>query len=71
MSAFSSTGSDSLTERELATVLASLRFWQRHLETHRGEIPFADHFDDTITPLTVEEIDDLCERVNCATVPTG
>ena len=52
-------------ERELATVLAALRFWQRHLaQNDDGPINFA-HFDQIVTPLTADEIDDLCERLNC------
>ena len=54
-----------LSDRELATVLAALRHWQQNLADNENEIPVADHFDDQITPLTVEEIDDLCERLNC------
>jgi hypothetical protein len=53
------------TERELATVLAALRYWQQGLSEHGGVIPVAEHFDSTVTPLAIEEIDDLCERLNC------
>jgi hypothetical protein len=52
-----------LTNRELATVLASLRYWQQDLaENEVG--PISEQFFDE-SPLTVEEIDDLCERLNC------
>jgi hypothetical protein len=55
-----------LTDRELATVLAALRYWQQNLANHESESPLvAEHFDDVNTPLTVAEIDDLCERLNC------
>jgi len=65
-----------LSRRELATVLAALRFWQRH--GPKNEDSFFDKieceeqdlldgirtncgkFDD----LSVEEIDALCERLN-------
>jgi hypothetical protein len=57
-----------LSARELATVLAALRYWQQDLERNEEEEDsgpiIADHFDETITPLTVEEIDELCERLN-------
>jgi hypothetical protein len=59
-----------LTDRELATVLAALRYWQHDLvaSLERGEGPIAqDHFDATNTPLSPGEIDDLCERLNCPT----
>jgi hypothetical protein len=52
-----------LTDRELATVLAALRYWQQDLAENDG--PISEHFAD-VTPLSVEEIDDLCERLNCA-----
>lgn len=57
-----------LDARELATVLAALRFWQSR------ETVFASHVSEpleeiatdggTLLPLTVEEIDDLYERLN-------
>ena len=54
-----------LTRRELATVLAALRYWQQDLaENDEGPIS-PDHFDDKVTPLSVAEIDALCERLNC------
>jgi hypothetical protein len=55
-----------LSDRELATVLAALRYWQEDLAKNGDEGPIAvEHFDEANTPLTVEEIDDLCERLNC------
>jgi len=54
-----------LTDRELATVLAALRYWQHDLAQNEEEGPISpDHFDKVIAPLTVEEIDGLCERIN-------
>ena len=54
-----------LTDRELATVLAALRYWQQDLAIS-GEVPICqEHFDDRNTPLTVEDIDELCEHLNC------
>lgn len=55
-----------LTPRELATMLAALRYWQ-YKQT--GEAP-DDDFDDiasdggTIIPLEPEEVDELCEKLN-------
>jgi hypothetical protein len=66
----------SLTRRELATVLASLRFWQRNMDAFVTGIPFADHpwgehpeFDiatdgGTITAMNLDSVDDLCARLN-------
>jgi hypothetical protein len=53
-----------VNSRELATVLAALRRWQRDLAENE-EGPICDYFTDC-TPLTVDEIDDLCERLNSA-----
>lgn len=53
-----------LTSRELATVLAALRSWQQQLP--REGVAFVDgfpHFSDE-TPLSVDEIDALCDRLN-------
>jgi hypothetical protein len=53
-----------IESRELATVLAALRYWQRegiHSGGHEQDIA-ADG--DTIKPLTADEIDALCERLN-------
>ena len=47
------------TARELATILAALRKFQESPSTDTG------HFDEH-SPLTAEEIDALCERLNCA-----
>jgi hypothetical protein len=58
-----------LSERELATVLAALRYWQQDLNENQEDSPISPvHFDIVITPLTVEEIDELCERLNCKPV---
>jgi hypothetical protein len=54
-----------VTERQFHTILAGLRCWQRHIAQH----PI--YVDDDIAsncgevkPLTFEEIDDLCDRLN-------
>ena len=67
-----------LNHRECATVLAALRNWQLTL-TNLGlsdrsskdvakalakDIPSFDHFEDGTKPLTVKQIDALCERIN-------
>lgn len=55
-----------LTDRELATVLAALRYFQQDLTENEDEGPISpDHFTEQITPLSVDEIDALCERLNC------
>lgn len=52
-----------LNKQELATVLAALRFWQSGtIEENRCDF---EHFDSNTTPLDDDEIDDLCERINC------
>jgi hypothetical protein len=53
-----------LTSRELATVLAALRYWQRDLESADEIIDGGEHFSDQL-PLSAAEIDALCERLNC------
>jgi hypothetical protein len=55
-----------LLARELDTVLAALRLWQKqdaHTADYDGAIlEFAEEHGDA---LTNDEIDDLCERINC------
>jgi hypothetical protein len=53
-----------LTSRELATVLAALRHWQQQLA--REGRAFADGFPHFVDeePLSVAEIDTLCDRLN-------
>jgi len=53
-----------LTNRELATVLAALRYWQANLEEDNGAIIKGDMHFETEAPLTAEAIDGLCERLN-------
>jgi hypothetical protein len=52
-----------LSSRELATVLAALRAWQSVIVDNWGMIPNQEHFRDH-APLTCDEIDTLCERLN-------
>jgi hypothetical protein len=55
-----------LSNKELATVLAALRNWQEITSPEGGNKPeelMPDHFADD-EPLTTDEIDELCERLN-------
>ena len=54
-----------LTERELAQLLASLRNWQMDALNEDLAEAFAGHFED-FEPMTDDEIDALCERLNFA-----
>ena len=55
-----------LGARRWRPVLAALRYWQQDLADNEEEGPIdTEHFNETVTPLTVEEIDTLCERLNC------
>ncbi|MCI0457788.1 MAG: hypothetical protein L0Z62_12540 [Gemmataceae bacterium] len=61
-----------LSDRELATVLAALRFWQDEMgpHAHAGGC-YPEHFEGT-QPLDSREIDELCERLNVTReVPHG
>jgi len=56
-----------MNRRELATVLAALRYWQRK---NPGILDTEEYFEIAsdgleIDPLTMDEIDGLCERLNC------
>lgn len=59
-----------LTPRELATVLAALRYWQANVapalpRADRVPAEYADYFDAVdVTPYSIDEIDGLCERLN-------
>ncbi len=55
----------SITERELATILAALRLWQQADEHNRGELQ--DIAGETGVPLSNKEIDTLCQRINSGT----
>ena len=54
-----------LTDREIALVLAALRNWQNDAEDFDMVEVFSGHFED-YEPLSDEEIDDLCQRINFA-----
>jgi hypothetical protein len=55
--------SSKLTYRESSTVLAGLRVVQEMLEENPNAVLEMIHFSDC-DPLTVEEIEDLCARLN-------
>ncbi len=55
----------SITKREHATILASLRLWQEADEHNRGDL--RDIAEEAGVPLSNEEIDVLCERINFST----
>ena len=52
----------SITEREHATILAALRLWQEADEHNKGDL--SDIAEAVGVPLSNEEIDVLCERIN-------
>lgn len=55
-----------LTKQETATVLAALRYWQREgLISSGHEIDIATD-GGTIEPMSKDDIDELCERINCS-----
>ena len=58
-----------LNEREIAQVLAALRNWQVDGLNEDLADTFAGHFEDH-APLSDEEIEALCERINFAS-PAG
>jgi hypothetical protein len=53
-----------LTARELATVLAALRHWQTALPESAGVYEDIATDGCSLEPLTVDEIDELCMRLN-------
>jgi hypothetical protein len=56
---------DTFTDRELATLLAALRLWQASQDYGEDLAPYIGHFEEH-QPLSSLEIDELCERLNCA-----
>jgi hypothetical protein len=53
-----------LDRRELAAVLAALRFWQRKGSLWDGPEREIATDSETLEELSVDEIDSLCERLN-------
>ncbi len=54
-----------VSDREIAHLLAALRNWQTDALNENLTEAFAGHFEEH-EPLTDEEIDSLCERLNFA-----
>lgn len=50
-------------DRELATVLAALRCWQRYGDSTDDDISDVATCDETLLPLSNTEINELCERL--------
>lgn len=57
-----------MNERELATVLAALRYWQRNIIPSRVDSDIRDMAtgNQRLEPLSDDEIDELCEQLNAA-----
>lgn len=57
-----------LTDRELGTVLCSLRLLQRVVPLGRVDADLIDIATDggELTPLDVDEIDELCQKLNAS-----
>ncbi len=55
-----------LDSRELGTVLAALRLYQQRLDRLPDNIKMIASDDHQFKPLTDEQIDKLCEVLNCA-----
>jgi VIT1/CCC1 family predicted Fe2+/Mn2+ transporter len=53
------------SERETATILAALRYWQREGSLSAGHERDIETDFDRLKPLSAEEIDALGERINC------
>jgi len=53
-----------LTDRELTMILAALRHWQREKETKLGWCPGWYGGGLETKPMSIDEIDELCERIN-------
>jgi hypothetical protein len=54
------------SERETATILAALRYWQREGSMSAGHERDIETDFDRLKPLSAEEVDALCERINCS-----
>ncbi len=62
------------SDRELATVLAALRYWQQDLDAQEPNDeesgPISPHFDEH-EPLSSKEVDELCQRLNTGATDPG
>ncbi len=55
-----------LDHRETSTVLAALRHYQAHMDTASQDVRNVASDDGAVEPLSEDEIDELCERINCS-----
>lgn len=55
----------SISNRETATILAALRYWQREGLMSAGDEQDVASDGGRFESLSAEEIDALCERINC------
>lgn len=61
-----------LNARQIATILAALRLFQREAERFNMTEAFREHFENgAIKPLSTEEIDFLCESIGVDTKDTA
>lgn len=58
---------ETLNKREMSTILAALRMFQKTSENQNVSDMFPEFFED-VTPLSAQEIEELCEKINCTTV---
>ena len=60
-----------MSNRQLATILAALRMWQTDVTDNEDfpaiPVDFGEFFADD-APLNSDEIDELCEQLNCGIV---
>jgi hypothetical protein len=60
-----------MNSRKLTTILAALRLFQDTItEEGQDAIINMDHFQDGTTPLSPDEIDDLCKELYCYCLPS-
>jgi hypothetical protein len=60
-----------LAARELATVLTALRHWQKVLPENAGAYEDIATDGGRFEPLSVDEIDELCMRLNLGEIPNA
>jgi hypothetical protein len=53
-----------LNESDMNTLLVALRLWQHEL-IRRGLPEWADEYFRDCEPLTIDQIDELCQRLKC------
>ena len=58
---------ETLNQREISTILAALRMFQQASESQNVSDMFPEIFED-VTPLSAQEIEELCEKINCISV---